>query len=251
MKISPKKSLGQNFLINKGVVEKIISAADLSKKDTVLEVGPGMGVLTEELVKRAGRVVAVEKDPKLFKLLLEKFKGASNLELINEDIVKFQIPNFKKYKIVANIPYNITGQFFRKFLLAENRPQMMVVMVQKEVGERLLGQNRSILSLAAALYGTAEKVCDVSPGSFRPSPKVTSSVIKLVSGEREPQEEKILYLAKIGFSSRRKKLVSNLSTGLKISKEKILNIFDAIGLDGNIRAEELAKDDWLKLAESI
>ncbi len=281
MKMIPKKSLGQNFLVNQGIVEKIISAAELSKKDTVLEVGPGKGILTEELIRYAGCVIAVEKDKRLFELLKEKFFAAKNLELINEDIFKFNIKEglrqaraifpertsfsispershaesrgclFNDYKLVANIPYNITGQFFHNFLLAKNRPQMIIVMVQKEVGERLLGKNKSILSLAAELYGRAEKICDVSPGSFSPPPKVTSSVIKLICGVREPQEKKILHLAKIGFASKRKKLISNLSTGLKIEKNKIKEVFDQTGLNENARAEELSKSDWLKLAKDI
>src|SRR3989344_1012496 len=187
MKISPKKFLGQNFLINKGIVEKIISASDLSKNDMVLEVGPGMGALTQELIKYAGRVIAVEKDKRFFELLKEKFKDADNIELINADIIKFyQLPT-TNYKLVANIPYNITGQFFQKFLLTENRPSLIVVMVQKEVGERLLGKkDRSLLTLATELYGRAEKICDVSPGSFNPPPKVTSMVVKMTATTPPP-----------------------------------------------------------------
>ncbi len=299
--IHPKKSLGQNFLINQGIVEKIISAAELSKNDTVLEVGPGKGVLTEELVKYAGRVIAVEKDKHLFEMLQEKFQGVKNLELINEDIFTYNL-QATNYKLIANIPYNITGQFFRKFLLPPpsssllvlqggggrhrpvgdverippltppldtrgekntgDRPQMIVVMVQKEVGERLFGKNKSILSITAELYGRAEKVCDVSPGSFSPPPKIMSSVIKMVAspssllplGKGEEGwgiEKKVMRLARIGFASRRKKLISNLSTGLKIGKDKIKQVFNQIGLNENARAEELSLSDWLKLAELI
>ncbi|MFH1194041.1 MAG: rRNA adenine dimethyltransferase family protein [bacterium] len=292
----PSKKLGQNFLINKGIVDKIIVAAELSKDDTVLEIGPGKGALTEKLIEHAGRVIAVEYDRQLFELLKEKFKGVKNLELINADILSlYPIPYtlYPNYKLIANIPYNITGQIFRKFLSPpslslrapysgrgnlgiasagkmprndakkDNRPQMFVVMVQKEVGERLLGKkNRSILSLLADLYGKTEKVCDVSPGSFNPSPKVASMVVKIVASpssllplakgeEGWGMERKILHLAKIGFSSKRKKLVSNLSTGLKIGKDRIKEIFNKVGLNENARAEELSKDDWLKLAEII
>ncbi len=253
--IHPKKYLSQNFLINQGIVEKIISAAELSKNDTVLEVGPGRGVLTEELIKYAGRIVAVEKDKHLFELLKEKFSAAKNLELVNEDIFTYRL-QATSYKLIANIPYNITGQFFHNFLLSDHRPSMIVVMVQKEVGERLLGKNKSILSVTAELYGTTEKVCDVSPGSFSPPPKIMSSVIKLIRNPffakaTKDKEEKILHLAKIGFASRRKKLVSNLSTGLKISKDKIKEVFNQVGLNENARAEELSLSDWLKLAKDI
>ena len=278
MSFRPSKQLGQNFLVNQGIVAKIIAAANLSEGDTVLEVGPGTGTLTEELIKYAGHVVAIEKDKQLFDLLQEKFRGAKNLELISADILRYNL-QITKYKLIANIPYNITGQIFHNFLLAKNRPSMIIVMVQKEVGERLLGKNKSILSLAASLYGRAEKVCDVSPGSFNPPPKVTSMVVKMVANSSprrgevgrdliinpphpsfseggSPEmdfemERRTMQIAKIGFSSRRKKLVSNLSTGLKISKEKLSAVFGEIGLDENVRAEELDKDDWLKLAKNI
>ncbi|MBU1179662.1 16S rRNA (adenine(1518)-N(6)/adenine(1519)-N(6))-dimethyltransferase, partial [Patescibacteria group bacterium] len=145
--IHPSKLRGQNFLVNKGIVEKIIKAGELSKKDTVLEIGPGLGVLTEELVKKAGKVIAVEKDKKLYELLRERFKNALNLKLINADVLHYSLPT-THHKLVANIPYNITGKIFRKFLSGESRPQMLVVMVQKEVGEKLLGKkSKSMLSL--------------------------------------------------------------------------------------------------------
>ncbi|MFA5133896.1 MAG: 16S rRNA (adenine(1518)-N(6)/adenine(1519)-N(6))-dimethyltransferase RsmA [Patescibacteria group bacterium] len=252
MPFHAKKSLGQNFLINKGIIAKVIAAAELSKNDTVLEIGPGMGVLTEELLKYSGRVIAVEKDKRLYELLQEKFKDADNLELINADITDYEL-QIKNYKIVANIPYNITGQIFNKFLLADDRPQMIIVMVQKEVGDRLLGKEKSILSLVAELYGDRKKVCDVSPGSFRPAPKVSSSVIKLTVGRRvsHSMEKKVLQIAKAGFSQRRKKLISNLSTALKIDKKILQNIFLSLDLHENARAEELSRAMWLKLAEMM
>lgn len=254
MRVLPKKSLGQNFLINKGIVEKIIKAAELVDTDNILEIGPGLGVLTEELLKSGAKVVAVEKDKNLFYLLREKFKDIENLTLVNADILK--ITNYElqitNYKLIANIPYNITGAILRKFLLAENRPKFAVLMVQKEVGERLLGRgDRSILSIVAELYGKAKKICDVSPGSFNPPPKVRSQVIKLVAGKKQAEEFRILRLAKLGFSKKRKKLSSNLSTGMELDKNKIEQALLDIGLGENVRAEELCLNDWLKLAKLI
>lgn len=251
--IHPSKFYGQNFLINKGIVEKITSAADLSKKDTVLEIGPGLGILTEEMIKHAGKVIAIEKDKKLYELLKDRFKDVGNLELINSDILSHS-PELTTYKLISNIPYNITGKIFRKFLLADNSPQTIVVMVQREVGEKLLGKkSRSMLSLIIELYGQAKKVCNVSAGSFFPKPKVDSMVVKLTIGYPTPDSIKknILKIAKIGFSKKRKKLIANLSTGLKIDKENLKNILNSFGLSENIRAEELSKDDWLKLAKII
>lgn len=247
----PSKFYGQNFLINKGIIEKIIVAAELSQDDVVLEVGPGTGVLTEELVKLAGRLIAVEKDPALFEKLKEKFSGVKNLELVNADIFRFML-HVSRFKIVANIPYNVTGKFFQKFLSADNGVEMIVVMVQKEVGDKLLGRGgRTLMTLAAELYGQAEKICDVAPGSFSPPPKIDSMVVRLRRGKTEPAEQKIMRLAKMGFINKRKKLVSNLSTGLKISKTEILSVFSSVGLDQNVRAEKLSKDDWLKLSRTF
>ncbi|MBU4421607.1 16S rRNA (adenine(1518)-N(6)/adenine(1519)-N(6))-dimethyltransferase RsmA [Candidatus Parcubacteria bacterium] len=260
--IKPSKFRGQNFLVNKGIVEKIINSAELSKKDTVLEIGPGLGVLTEELIKKSGKVIAVEKDKKLFELLKEKFKDEKNLELINADILTYNLQP-TSYKLIANIPYNITGRIFRKFLIpptppserggrgSESRPQLLIIMVQKEVGEKLLGKSRGMLTILAELYGKAEKVCNVSAGSFYPAPKIDSMVIKLTIGLPKPYSEEVLKIAKIGFSQRRKKLISNLSTGLKLDKKKLREVFLEVGIKENARAEELSKDDWLKLAEKF
>jgi 16S rRNA (adenine1518-N6/adenine1519-N6)-dimethyltransferase len=254
MNITPSKFYGQNFLINEGIVEKIIVAAELTADDVVLEVGPGKGALTEKLIARAGRVVAVEKDPKLFIFLQSKFKNAKNLELINADILNLQLATFnlRPYKIVANIPYNITGQLFQKFLLSNDRPQMIVIMLQKEVGDKLLGRGgKTLLSVVGELYGRVEKICDVAPGSFNPPPKIDSMVVRLLAGEKYEKEKQAMRLAKIGFLNKRKKLISNLSTGIKKSKEEIADIFIALNINLNARAEELSKDDWLKLAEKI
>ena len=267
MNLHPKKNYSQNFLINKGIIEKIIEAGDLSNKDTILEIGPGKGALTEALIKQTKKVIAVEKDNDLYDFLLDKFKDIKNLELINQDILKLDIKEYiptLDYKLIANIPYNITGKIFRKFLLSDESPSMIIIMVQYEVGDRLLGKDKSILSLMAELYGSVERICKVSAGSFYPMPKVDSAVIKLTShsvifAKAEISLEKkkqVLELIKIGFSKRRKKLISNLfkkvkhiSTGEEMNKNNIEKLFKDIGLKENVRAEELSLIDWLKLAE--
>jgi len=251
--IHPSKLRGQNFLINKGIAEKIINAGELSKKDTVLEIGPGLGVLTEKLLENVKKVIAVEKDKKLYELLKDRFRNIKNLELIDADILSLDTKHYTQnaYKLIANIPYNITGRILRIFLSGDNPPSMIVIMVQHEVGEKLLGKSRGMLTLLAELYGKAERVCNVSAGSFYPAPKIDSMVIKLTLGIPKLHSEEVLKIAKIGFSQRRKKLLSNLSTGLKLDKKKLREAFLECGINENARAEELSKSDWLKLAEKF
>jgi len=261
MNLHPKKSHSQNFLINKGIIQKIIDAGELSNKDIILEIGPGKGALTEVLIGNVGKVIAVEKDKELYNFLLDRFANIKNLELLNQDILKLDVKKYikvKNYKLIANIPYNITGKIFRKFLLSEESPSMIIVMVQHEVGERLLGKNKSILSLMVELYGSVERVCKVSAGSFFPIPKVDSAVIKLTKGQKYKNELQILELIKIGFSQRRKKLISNLfkkvkdiSTGEEVDKNSMEKLFKSMGLKADIRAEQLLLVDWLKLAEGM
>ena len=191
--------LGQNFLKSKSIVDKIIQTADLKKSDTVLEVGPGRGILTEELIKHADKVLAVEKDKELVEVLKEKFsaeggsayggKDCDNLEIISGDILKIDhwklFENYKlkikNFKIVANIPYYITSYFLRKFLETEHQPTTMVLMVQKEVAERIMAKppKMNLLAISVQVYGEPKIIAPVSKGHFSPSPKVDSAIIKI------------------------------------------------------------------------
>jgi 16S rRNA (adenine1518-N6/adenine1519-N6)-dimethyltransferase len=258
----PKKSLGQNFLTNKKIAEDIVKAGNISKKDIVLEIGPGKGMLTEFLLKQAKRVIAVEKDNELFSFLSKKFTAeisSNKLILISGDILDFDFSSYElknnSYKLIANIPYNITGQLFRLFLETGPQPKTIVLMIQKEVAERIIARNKkeSVLSVSVKTYGIPKIARRVSAGSFFPKPNVDSAVLAVENikspFKNRPEEKKFFELLKAGFSSKRKKLSSNLSA--VIPKNEILKIFTKLGLNENTRAEDVSAETFLKIAEEI
>jgi len=256
--IRPKKRLGQSFLIDKNILEKIINAANLSKNDIVLEIGPGLGSLTKELAKRVKRVIAIEKDKVMARVLEKTLKEnkINNVEIINKDILK--IPNYEllitNYKLIANLPYYITSPVIRKFLEAENRPQQMILMVQKEVAERIIAKNNkmSLLSVSVQFYAKPEIISYVSKDSFYPKPKVDSAIIKITPQQTpEINIKKFFELVKISFSSKRKKLKNNIAPWLKMEKPDFEKILKELKINPNIRAENLSVKDWLKLYVSI
>ncbi len=255
----PKKSLGQNFLTSQSVVDKIVETANLDSKDVVLEVGPGKGVLTQALLEKVGKVVAVEKDDALIYILKEKFAKEieeGRLILVNDDILDFDLPcrqagpQLSDSKIVANIPYYITGEFLRKTLSADVQPSQMVLLVQKEVAERVArSKKESILSLSVKAYGQPKYIQTVKAGSFNPAPKVDSAVLSIENISRdffkEVNEEKFFKVIKTGFAHKRKLLLSNLSV-LK-EKEEIKKAFTEAQINEKARAEELSLEQWLQL----
>ncbi len=255
--LKPVHHRGQNFLIQKKILDKIINAAQLKRGDTVLEVGPGLGFLTERLAKKVKKVIAVELDRNLFKILSEEFKDVKNLELVQGNILKFNPTSYKLqatgYKVVANLPYNITSRFIRNFLEEAQKPSEMVLMIQREVAQRIIaGPGRgSMLSLSCQFYADCNIEFFVGKGNFLPAPKVDSAIIslKVKSQKLKVNEEKLFEIARIGFSSKRKKLIGNLSKGLKTDKEKLENIFKEIGLSEGVRAQELSVSDWVKLTQ--
>jgi len=248
-KIRPLKRLGQNFLIDKRVLEKIVNAANLSSKDIVLEIGPGLGILTIELAKRVKKVIAMEKDRKLCGILSEMLdaRNIRNVQVVNDDILntKYQLPN-TKYKLIANLPYYITSPVIRKFLEAKNKPRLMVLMVQKEVGQRICAQppKMSLLSIAVQFYAKPEIINYVSKKSFYPQPKVDSAIIKITPKPiPKINTKKFFNLIKKGFSSKRKMLKNNL----KIKG----SLLEKLSLNPKTRAENLSIKDWIKLFHKI
>lgn len=260
--MKPKKSFGQNFLTDKKIAEDIAISGEISKKDIVLEVGPGKGILTEFLLKYAGKVIAVEKDRELYPFLSEKFaKEIKNgkLILVSGDILNF---NFKKYefkngnyKLIANIPYNLTGMLFRLFLETGPRPKTIIFMVQKEVAERIIARDKkeSILSISIKAYGTPKIIRRVSAGSFFPKPNVDSTVLSIENIEspfkNKAEQSRFFEILKTGFSSKRKKISSNLT--LVAEKENISRVFTKLELDTNTRAEDLSTEDFLLLTKML
>jgi len=254
--IQPNKVMGQNFLIDEIVLGKIVNSAELSEKDAVIEIGPGLGTLTAELSKKSGKVVAIEKDRTLAKLLQGKFK---NTEIVEGDVLKLNIgelveKNFQKdgYKLVANIPYYITSKIIKYFLECAKQPELMVLLVQKEVALRICEKagKHSVLSLSVQIYGEPEIISFVGKNSFYPAPEVDSAIIRIKNLHKEKEEDyyrKIFRMIKIGFSSKRKKLSNNLSGGLYLEKSEIEEKLLKIGLGPNARAQELSLQDWEKL----
>jgi len=244
--IRPSKRLGQNFLIDESVLRKIIASAELSPKDIVLEIGPGLGILTLELAKRVEKVIAIEKDETLCQILKNILKAnkISNVEIINKDVLKISNFQFLNYKIVANLPYYITSPIIRKFLEAEQKPKAMILMVQKEVGQRILAKppHMNLLAISVQFYAKPKIIAYVPKNSFYPQPKVDSAIIKIIPESiPEVDTEKFFGIIKKGFSAKRKMLKNNLS-GID---------FDQIGLNPKIRAENLSLNDWIKIYETI
>ncbi len=264
-----KKSLGQNFLKSNLALKKIVEAGEISPDDTILEIGPGKGALTEKLLEKSDHVIAIEKDNALFNFLNEKFEKEikeKKLILLNEDILKFSITNYelriKDYKIIANIPYNITGAILKKFLANKNQPERMILMVQNEVAKRIMGKDgESILSISVKAYGNPKIIMKVPARYFSPAPKVDSAVIAIKNISKknftlletpssfghsplaggEKFEEKFWEIVRAGFAHKRKKLSSNLKNYL--GNACVLEL-------GNKRAEELSLEDWLELVKN-
>jgi 16S rRNA (adenine1518-N6/adenine1519-N6)-dimethyltransferase len=252
----PNKSLGQHWLHDRGVLAHIADCAEIGPDDTVLEIGPGLGTLTSELLRRAHKVVAVEFDPDLARKLPGQFPG-KNLEVIHSDILSFDLSTLpKNYKVVANVPYYITSKIVQLLMTAENKPASAVLLVQKEVAQRLAAEpgDMSILAVSAQVFAKAS-LGDVVPAAFfTPPPKVDSQVVILqtlgtpiVSGDKEKQFFRVV---KAGFSAKRKKLRSSLSGGLGIDKDAVEVLLAAVSISPDKRAEDLSLDEWVKLSEA-
>ncbi len=256
--------LGQNFLRDNKIIGKIIQAANLQPDDFVIEIGPGEGVLTEALSKKAGRILAIEIDKNLIPVLRKKFAFNKKVQVIHDDILKINLIKFAKsynlktrsYKIVANIPYYITSPIIRMFLEFAIPPQEMILMVQKEVAERIVEKpgKMSLLALSVQYYAQPEILFSVPAAAFFPVPKVDSAVIKITPGlnRNDPWETKKFFrLVRAGFAAKRKTLANNLANSFHLDKKRIENKLSSIGLTPLTRAQELSVEDWKKLAKSL
>ena len=267
--ISANKSLGQNFLIDDEVVAETVKAAEITDKDLVIEIGPGLGTLTARLLENAGRVVAVELDNRMIEILKERFALYNNFELINEDILKIDLEALiektkKEYKlndvkIVANLPYYITTPIIMKLLEERLDIKSITVMVQKEVAKRLTAEPSSKLAGAITYsvnyYCEAEEKIEVPKTSFMPSPEVDSEVIKLTLRKNSPVEVKdqelFFKLIKVSFMQRRKTFINGVSNGNIASKDKIKQILNELGIDENVRGENLTLEQFAKISNLL
>lgn len=259
MKNIQKKSLGQNFLKDKKILKKIADFAQVNKEDIVVEVGPGEGGLTEFILAKARKVIAIEKDEKLVGFLKNKFTkeiGEEKLEIISGDILDTDFKILpKKYSLVGNIPYYITGALFKKSLESENPPKSITFVVQKEVAERIIARDNkeSILSISIKAYGTPENGGIIKAGSFNPKPKVDSTIIAIRNINKEnfnPSDNKseldFFEVLKAGFAHKRKLLLRNLD---KFNLNK--DIFNKCGISEKARAENLSVKDWVSLTKEL
>lgn len=253
----PKKSLGQHWLQDRAVLGSIADAANIQATDTVLEIGPGLGTLTSELLRRAEKVVAVELDQDLARKLPAQYPG-KNLEVVNQDILEFDLSTLPEhYVVVANVPYYITSKIIELLMTSENKPRTTVLLIQKEVAERLAATpgDMSILAISAQVYGTVT-LGDVVPAEyFTPPPKVDSQVV-IINTLPSPritssQEGAFFRAVKAGFSAKRKKLRSSLSGGLHITKPAAEQLLKKAGINPDDRAEALTIDQWMNLSRLL
>ena len=252
-----KKSLGQNFLMHRQTAERIVAAAALPENALVLEIGPGTGMLTRELLAAGHRVVAVETDDALAPELEDTFAKEveeGRLRVVHGDIREFDTAGMGgEYHLVANIPYYITGEIIRRFLTAPHKPRSMTLLVQKEVAVRIAREKKeSLLSLSVKAYGTPSYRFTVPRGAFRPAPNVDSAVLyigTIGSGAFEGPEEAFFDVLHAGFAHKRKRLAKNL--GERWGSAVVLRAFEKLGIPENMRAEDLALERWLALAREM
>jgi len=257
--MSRRAKLGQVFLKNHKIIEKIAQSIEPKKDEVIIEIGPGKGELTEPLLQSGAKIIAIEKDPFLFNILKKEFSVYSNLTLINQDIRKFlkskkfqEIIKNKDYKIVGNIPYYLTSYLLRLLMELKKKPVLVVLMVQKEVAQRIIAQKpkTNLLAVLVQFYFEPKLVQIVKKGNFSPVPKVDSAILKLIPYKNQYNsnfifEKKFLKIVKAAFSHPRKTLVNNLKKIVK--KEKILLFLKKNNFPFNIRAENLSLNEWLKL----
>ncbi|RLC37665.1 ribosomal RNA small subunit methyltransferase A [candidate division Kazan bacterium] len=266
--VSAQKSLGQNFLIDKEVLDKITKAAELSKVDFVVEVGPGFGTLTLLLAEKAGRILAIETDKKILSILRAISSGYQNIDLLPANVLRLDgkelYSHYKawsktrnkktRYKLVSNLPYYITSAVLKQFLETNYRPDLIVVMVQKEVAERIVAKpgEMSLLSLSVQFFGKPEIIAAVSKDAFWPKPKVDSAILKIVPHSSQLQHsvddvKKFFRMLKAGFGERRKQLHNSLSGGLNINDATVQEKLRYVGISPQTRAQELSITQWVKL----
>ena len=255
-----KKSLGQHFLTSTDIINDIVVASEVKVGDTVLEIGPGEGILTRALLETGALVIAVEKDDRLIPVLQKKFLkeiSEKKLNLIHADILDCGLTHLTPtpYHIVANIPYYITGQIIRLFLESDRQPESMTLLVQKEVAERIVAKDgkESLLSLSVKAFGTPKYVRTVEKDAFTPQPNVDSAVLyigKISKNRLEGLDEKILFkILHAGFARKRKQLLPNLS--LQYSKNALASAFRTCELDPKCRAEDLPIETWVTLCKLL
>jgi 16S rRNA (adenine1518-N6/adenine1519-N6)-dimethyltransferase len=261
LNLRAKKGLGQHFLVNERVVQSMAFAAELSPSDTVVEVGPGLGVLTRELAKEAGRVIAVEIDPEMVAALKDIVAPLPNVTIVNADILKRTpeslVDNVLDYKVVGALPYNIASAVLRHFLEADTKPKLMVVAMQKEVAQTVAASpgEMGLLSVGVQFYGRPKIVDYVSARSFYPPPKVESAILRIDVYESPPvdviDEHSFFNVVRGGFAAPRKQLHNSLAQGLRLEPADAAAILKQAGIDQQRRAETLSLEEWAAVYRAV
>ncbi len=260
-RLRPDTDRGQNFLISESVLDAIVEAAGVTESETVLEIGTGLGILTKALAVHVAKVITVESDRRLEHFLKQLTQQHPNIHLLLNDITKVKFSDISaelgsRYSVVANIPYYITGKIVEQLLTWDIVPQSIVLLVQLEVAKKYCAAagDMSKQSLAAQFYAQPEIIQTVPAKAFWPAPAVDSAILRLSqvhAWNYDASEKEVWQLIRIGFSSKRKKLANNLSSGLQIDKSQAEKLLTAIGVDVNVRAEDLSKEEWVTLTKKL
>ncbi len=269
--VSAQKNLGQHFLIDKDALAAIVDSAELTKTDYVVEVGPGFGVLTMPLSDKAGRVLAIETDKNVLEILKAMGSGLTNLEILPASILKidsdYLYTKFREwakakggkanYKMVSNLPYYITSHIIKLFLDDDRRPELISVMVQKEVAERIAAQpgKMSVLAVSVQVFGLPEIVQIVPRSAFWPQPEVDSAILRITTYKKSPYEianrKAFFRVVKAGFGERRKQLHNSLSGGLRLEDAEVTLALEAVGIEPTRRAQDLSIEEWVALYQKL
>lgn len=265
--LKAKKKYGQNFLIDENILDRIIDGANITSQDVVIEIGPGLGNLTEKLLEKSKMVIAFEIDKDMCEILENRFKSFSKFVLLNQDVLNVDIREVlseygvenEKIKLVANLPYYITTPIMFKIFESTTSIESMTIMVQKEVADRIVAKTKSkdygVLTISTKFYGEAIKLFDVPNTSFVPAPNVTSSVVNILIGQRYTVKDKdgLFRLIKASFAQRRKKLINSLENSniFDITKDKLRQILASNNISENARAEEIDLETYINVANEI
>lgn len=253
--LRPSKSFGQNYLISDAPITAMLDAGEVNKEDTIIEIGPGFGILTLALATHSKKVISFEIEKKLAPYWEEKIREQKNIEIMWGDVLqeigKIKLP--KKYKVIANVPYQITSRILRTFLELPNPPSCMVVMVQKEVAERICAKagDMSLLAVSVQYYGQPKIVKKVPKGNFWPSPKVDSAVVAIKNIEKKKNAEDFFNVVRAAFAQKRKQAWKNISIELGVEGDLVKKVLARVVGNEKARAEELGVEEWEKIAENI
>jgi len=261
LNLKPKDYMGQNFLVSEEVLQEIIDVAEIGRDETIVEIGPGLGVLTGELVKVADKVIAIEKDKRLAELVSASFRNdpetSSGLQVINQDVLKYNFEQISgDYKIVANIPYYLTSHLIQILLALKHKPTKIVLMVQKEVGERLVAKpgELSLLAISVQIFAEVFIAASVPKENFWPKPKVDSCIVVIEPKEKFAKiadQDLFFRILKVVFAGKRKQIHNTLANGFKLGREQLEKILIEAKISPQARPQELAIEDWINLSAVI